>query len=246
MIADHRSESAHAGRPCGASALALVAALTASLWFAPRASAADPAFALALRAGTPGVGLDLDLGLSKSLGVRLGYAGFNINHSISTSDVDYNGNLKLRMFTALLDWYVFRGGFHLTVGAANNATRLDVTGLPAQGSYTINGRTYSLSELGSLTGRAKFPHAVAPYVGIGWGNPVGQGGRVHFLFDVGAVYGGAPVVGLVAHCGPAAPSGGSVCAQIQSDAALEQSKLQEKVHSDKWYPVVNLGLSVRF
>jgi hypothetical protein len=119
-------------------ALACLAAPAASL-------AAAPDFAVAVRAGTPGLGLDLDLGLSPSFGMRVGFSGLNINHDIDTSDVDYDGRLKLRTVTGLLDWYVFSGSFHLTAGVADNDTKLDVVGQPNQGTYTIHGDTYSSS-----------------------------------------------------------------------------------------------------
>ena len=189
--------------------VAATALLVACLAAPSTASAADPDFAVAVRAGTPGVGLDLDLGLSPSFGMRVGFAAFNVNHTVNTSDVDYEGRLKLSTVTGLLDWYVFQGGFHLTAGVAGNGTKLDVVGQPSQGSYTINGTTYTSSQLGSLTGQLKFGNSVSPYVGLGWGNPAGENGRVHFLFDVGAIYGGTPTVSLTATCGPAAPSGSS-------------------------------------
>lgn len=212
----------------------------------PAASAATADFAVAVRAGTPGVGLDLDLGLSPSFGMRVGFAGFNVNHTIDTSDVDYDGRLKLRTITGLLDWYVFRGGFHLTAGVAGNGTKLDVVGQPSQGFYTINGTTYSSAQLGSLSGELKFGNAVSPYVGFGWGNPAGESSRVHFLLDVGAIYGGTPSVSLTAQCGSAAPPGSALCQQIQSNVATEEQKLRDKADILRWYPVVNLGVAVRF
>lgn len=228
-------------RVIGAAALALacLAVPAASL-------AADPDLAVAVRAGTPGLGLDLDLGLSPSFGMRVGFSGLNINHDIDTSDVDYDGRLKLRTITGLLDWYVFSGSFHLTAGVAGNDTKLDVVGQPNQGTYTINGTTYSSSQLGSLTGELKFGNSVSPYVGFGWGNPAGEDSRIHFLFDVGAVYGGTPGVTLTAQCGPAAPSGSAVCNQAQSDVASEEAKLSHKADILKWYPMVSLGIGVRF
>lgn len=222
-----------------AMALACLAAPAACL-------AASPDFGAAVRVGTPGVGLDLDFGLSRSFGLRVGFAGFNINHSLSTSDVDYDGRLKLRTFTGLLDWYVFRGSFHLTAGVAGNGTKLDVVGRPSQGAYTINGTSYSSAQLGSLNGELKFGNSVSPYVGFGWGNAAGQSGRVHFLFDVGAIYGGSPSVSLTAQCGSAAPPGSALCDQIQSNVATEQQKLRQKADFLRWYPVVSLGVGIRF
>lgn len=213
----------------------------------PRVSpAATPDFAVALRAGTLGAGLDLDLGLSPSFDLRVGFAGFNINHNIDTSDVNYDGRLKLQTVTGLLDWYPLEGGFHLTAGVAGNGTKLDVTGEPSRGTYTIDGRTYSSQQLGSLNGELKFGNSVAPYLGLGWGNPAGENGHVHFLFDVGAIYGGTPSVSLTAQCGPAAPAGAAICSQAQNDVASEEAKLRQKADFLRWYPVVSLGIGVRF
>jgi hypothetical protein len=224
-----------------------VAVLTLACLIAPAAAlAASPDFAVAVRAGTPGVGLDLDLGLSPSFGVRVGFSGFDINHDIDTSDVDYDGRLKLATVTGLLDWYVFSGSFHLTAGVAGNETKLDVVGQPNQGTYTINGNTYSSSQIGSLTGQLKFGDSVSPYVGFGWGNPAGEDSRIHFLFDVGAIYGGTPRVTLTAQCGSAAPAGSPVCNQAQSDLASEEAKLRHKADILEWYPMVSLGIGVRF
>jgi len=223
------------------------AALVMACLAAPlSSSAATPDFAVALRAGTPGVGLDLDLGLSPTFGVRVGYSGFDINHSVDTSDVDYSGKLKLSMGTALVDWYPFEGVFHLTAGAAFNSTKLDVVGQPSAGTYTINGDTYNSSQIGSLTGQLKFGNSVAPYVGFGWGNPTAADSHIHFLLDVGAIYGGTPSVSLTAQCGSAAPSGSPVCDQAQSDVVTEQQKLRNKADILQWYPVLNFGVAVRF
>ena len=226
--------------------VAATALLLACLAASSASSAATPDLAVAVRAGTPGLGLDLDLGLSPSFGMRVGFAGFNIDHTVNTSDVDYDGRLKLRTVTGLLDWYVFQGAFHLTAGVAGNGTKLDVVGQPSQGSYTINGTTYSSSQLGSLSGQLKFGNSVSPYVGFGWGNPAGENGRVHFLLDVGAIYGGTPTVSLSAQCGPAAPPGSALCNEIQSNVATEEQKLVSKADILRWYPVVSLGIAIRF
>ena len=234
-------------RGCGIRGSIAAGAVMLAFLTAPGAApAATPDFAMAVRAGTLGAGLDLDLGLSPSFGLRVGFSGFNINHNIDTSDVNYVGRLKLQTVTGLLDWYVLGGGFHLTAGVAGNGTRLDVVGEPSRGTYTIDGRTYSSTQVGSLNGELKFGNSAAPYLGLGWGNPAGEDGRIHFLFDVGAIYGGTPSVSLTAQCGPAAPPGSAICAQAQNDVAFEEDKLRGKADFLRWYPVVSLGIGVRF
>jgi hypothetical protein len=58
--------------------------------------------------------------------------------------------------------------------------------------------------------------------------------------------GGTPSVALSAECRPAAPPGSSVCNQAQSDVASEEAKLPHKADLLQWYPVVSLGIGMRF
>jgi hypothetical protein len=209
---------------------------------------AAPRVALDVRAGTTGYGFDVDVGLLSRLNARVGYSTFSFDQKINQTDVTYHGKLKISDVSALLDWYAFGGGFHLTAGGVGGGgLKVDATGVPnANGRYTINGQTYTSDELGSLSGRLKFGNSLSPYVGLGWGNPVGAKHHLHVLFDIGAIYGGTPNVSLSATCGSAAPTGSSICTQLQSDVQAERQKLQNDVTLVKWYPVLNLGLAYRF
>jgi hypothetical protein len=208
---------------------------------APRDAEAAPA-ALDLRVGTTGYGADLDLGFTPLVGVRLGYSGFNYHRTIDNTNVSYDGTLKISDASAVLDWYPFAGGFHLSAGGVAGGLTLDLIGQPSSGTYTFNHDTYTSAQVGSAVGRIKFGNSLSPYVGLGWGNPTG-GGHLHFLFDVGAIYGGTPDVSLAVQCGSAATA--QVCSQLQADVLAEKQQLQSNVTVAKWYPVVNLGLAWR-
>lgn len=207
---------------------------------------AAPAVGASVRAGTTGIGLDFDVGFSRHFGARVGYSDFGLNRTLTTGGNSYAGSLHLSAFTALADWYVFGGGFHLTAGLAHDGVHADGVAQPIYGYYTLNGVPYTSDQVSSLSGAMKFPHSTAPYVGIGWGNPVGLNHRVHFLVDIGAIYGGSPVVSLDAKCGPAAPMGSPMCSQIQADTAAEEQRLEHNARAVTWFPVINVGLSVRF
>ncbi len=227
-------------RSTGIVAAAVLAGATTS-W----AGAATPDMAVAVRAGTTGIGLDYDIALGSSVSARIGYSGFDYDHGVDTADVQYNGNLKLSMASGLIDWYAFHGGFRVSVGAVGGDTRLDITGHPSAGGiYTLNGHSYTAADVGSLTGQVKFGNPVSPYVGIGWGNPVGAQHHLHFLVDVGAIYGGTPAIALAAACGSAV--GSAACTQLQSDVTAEKAKLRHDVSIVQWYPVLDVGLAYRF
>jgi hypothetical protein len=231
----------------GVRAGVIAGAILAGALVCSGASAAGPDMAVALRAGTSGVGLDYDVALGRYFSVRLGYSGLDYHRSANTSDVDYAGQLKLSMPAALVNWNVFGGGFHLSAGAVGGGTKLDVTGHPSgSGSYTLNGHTYTSADVGSLTGELKFGHSVSPYVGLGWGNAVGENGHWHFLVDLGAIYGGTPMVSLTAVCGSAAPAGSAECNQLQSDVQTEKAKLVSDANILRWYPVATVGVAYRF
>jgi hypothetical protein len=202
-----------------------------------------PETALALRLGTPGIGVDFDLGLGDRFGARVGFSDFSISRTVNSSDASYDGKLKLSIPSALIDWYVFKGVFHLTAGVAVNGTKVDITGTPGPNGFTLNGNTYTGAEVSSVTGTVKVGNSAAPYVGFGWGNPTSPKHRVQVLFDVGAIYSGTPNVSLTAQCATGAPA--MVCSAVQQDALAEEQKISTNVSIIKWYPVVNLGFSVR-
>ena len=222
--------------------VSIMAAVLAG-FMATKAHADGPETALALRAGTPGIGVDFDVGIGNQFGARIGYSNFSINHTVNSSDATYDGKLRLSIPSGLLDWYVFKGVFHLTAGVAVNATKLNIIGTPGPNGITLNGNTYTSAELGSVTGVVKAGNAAAPYVGFGWGNPVSPTHRFQVLFDVGAIYGGTPSVTLTGQCAAGVPS--TVCAAIQQDALAEEQKISANATIIKWYPIVNLGFSVR-
>jgi len=55
---------------------------------------------------------------------------------------------------------------------------------------------------------------------------------------------GSPKSKIDVTCGPSAPA--LQCAQAQSDAQAEQARLDESLHSYKYYPVISLGLAYTF
>ena len=201
---------------------------------------------IGFRAGTLGLGADIDFRISDAFNARIGYSGYSLNRSVTDTDVHYDGKLKLSNPSVLIDWRVLKGGFHLTAGIVASSTKIDAVGQPTSGgTYTINNTVYTGAEIGSLTGNFKFGNSVAPYFGVGFGNVVGKDGHFSVLFDVGAIYAGTPSIALTGNCA-AAIVGTPVCAQLQADVAAEKAKLAQDLGILKFYPVVGLGIGYRF
>lgn len=205
--------------------------------------AAGPAhaFGVGVRAGTTGVGADVGWAVAPTLGARLGISGLNWDRDVDTDTVRYDGRLKLANLSALLDFSPL-GPFRLTGGVVWNDNRYDLRGEPQGGSFTLSGRTYSTADLPSFSGTVRPGRRLAPYLGIGYGNVWTRG--VNFYVDLGVVFQGSPKARLDAACGPALSAG--ACAQLQADVAAEQARIEDELKSFKYYPVLNLGLTVGF
>jgi hypothetical protein len=194
-----------------------------------------------VRAGTTGVGGDIGFDVAPTLSARVGYSALNFKKNVDSSDVHYDGKVKLSNLSGLLDWGVL-GPMRLTGGVILNDNRYDVNGQPTNGTFTLNGNTYQASQVGSVNGTVKSGHPVAPYLGIGYGNVSGKG--VNFYFDLGVMYMGSPKATLNASCGTGLSA--AQCSQLQSDTAEEQRRLEDKLNRYKYFPVANVGVTIGF
>ena len=196
---------------------------------------------LGLRAGSTGVGVDIGFGIAPTLSARIGYSGLKFDTEVSTTDVNYDTKVKLSNPSGLIDWSPL-GPFRITAGIVGANGRADLTGTPSGGTFTINGISYQASDIGSLSGSVKAGKSAAPYLGFGYGNVAGAG--VNFYFDVGVIFQGSPKVSLTANCGPALTPG--QCTALQGDVEAERRKLEDDLSKYKYYPVVNIGVTIGF
>jgi hypothetical protein len=214
----------------------------AAVWvmLASPASIADTS--IGLRAGTLGGGVELAHAFTETLGFRLAANGLNYKTTETYESVDYDAKLKLATGQLLLDWFPFSNNFRISAGAMYNGNKLTLDGIPSPGgTFTINGISYPTSEVSALNGAVGFKKA-APYVGLGYGRPVGKG--LLFTADLGVLFQGSPQSTLTATCGAAASV--STCSQIQSNVAAEQAQLNDDMKQYQYYPVLSIGLAYVF
>jgi len=195
-------------------------------------------WAVGAKFGTLGFGAEIYKSFTPAFNARLVANAFQFDDSGTEDDVTYDYEVDLNTMGAMLDWHIFRGGFRLSAGAVANGNEVSLVAKPTA-SYTIGDTTYTAAEVGTLNGKIDFD-SVAPYVGIGWGNPVGMGKRLSLNLDVGVLFTGEPTVALTAD-GLLASN-----AAFQADLQREQQNVQEELNDLELYPVVALGLTYQF
>ncbi len=201
-----------------------------------------------INGGTTGFGLGLAGSMSQNVTGRLGFDTWKRTFTQNNSNGNYNVDLKLQNVAALADWYPFSGAFRTTLGLVANGNKATLTAASVNGSYTFNGVPYTASDVGSYTGEMKF-NSTAPYLGIGWGNPVAKAKTWGFVSDIGVLFQGSPKVSSTVTCSAAllAQAGGAAaCATLQSDVAAGAAKLESDLKNYKYYPVVSIGVSYHF
>jgi hypothetical protein len=195
-----------------------------------------------IRAGTTGLGADLGWNLAPTVDARVGYSALDFGTHINSGDVRYDAKLKLSNLSALVDWRVGGPLFRISAGFILNDNRYNMNGEPSNGTFRINGTTYTTSQVASLGGNVRSGNRLAPYLGIGTGSVAGAG--VNFYWDLGIMFMGSPKASLNASCGPSLNA--AQCAQLQSDVASAQRNLESDVSRFKYYPVANVGITVGF
>jgi hypothetical protein len=176
---------------------------------------------IGLRAGTTGLGADFGWGIAPTLGGRIGISGGSFSTDVDTSEVNYDADVKLANLNGFLDWSPL-GPFRITAGLIANDNKVDITGTARNPALAGN----------TVTGTIKPEHSVAPYLGIGYGNVWTTG--VNFYFDLGVMFQGTPQVSL--NCSPG----------LAAQCAAEEERVREEVKRYKYYPVLNLGITIGF
>jgi hypothetical protein len=194
--------------------------------------------ALAGKIGTLGGGAELNLGIFENVNARLGFNGFKYKYNANSASVNYDFTMELLTVSAIADWYPFSGGFRTSGGVLFNNNSFSLAGKPTGSTYTIGNTTYLAGDISSLQATMTF-NKIAPYLGIGWGNPVAADKGWGLVSDVGVVFQGAPRIDLLASCV-------TNCATFQADADAERVKLQNDLSKFKWWPVISVGISYQW
>lgn len=235
------------------------------------ANCADPAASLAPSAkaggssarGQVGVGVRLSLlgagaeaavSLAKHFDVRGGFNYFSYGRDFTHDGVTYHGQLDLRSGEAHLDWSPLGQWFHVSPGLLiYNGNKLSgKANVPGNSTFTLGGTTYLSDPANPIGGNGKVDfRKVAPTAMIGFGSLVPHHKHFSVTSDLGVVFQGQARTTL-GFTGNACAPNGSNCVNaatdptVQANVLAEQAKINNKMSSFKYYPVLSFGFGYRF
>ena len=188
-----------------------------------------------------GAGIEATFEVADRFNIRVGGNYFKLGTEVDVEGNDYDLDLKLNSYTALGDWFVTDSSFRITAGLVLNNNSLNGEALPSN-SYEIGDLIFTNAEAGDLNAEIDFK-SLAPYLGIGWGNPLADDSDWTFFLDLGIIFAGKPSLDITS-------TGGALSDDpilLDSIAQVEQDfRDTDEINYLKFYPVISVGLNYRF
>lgn len=202
--------------------------------------------AIILKAGTLGAGLEYLNVINDKVNMRFGVNYFKLDRDLEDTDVKFDGELTLKSLGLIGDYHPFGGVFRLSAGLFYNKNAFDIAAkTTSSASFTFDNTEYNAQQAGPVIGKVDFAKS-APYLGLGWGASP-DGGGFAFSIDIGALRSTPNSTLQATNCQiPNSPDGTDLCAQLKDSIEIERVKLQKELNKIKWYPVISLGVSVKF
>ncbi|BAZ41477.1 hypothetical protein NIES4101_74430 [Calothrix sp. NIES-4101] len=196
--------------------------------------------------GTLGFGASVTKLLTSNFNARVGLNGAAIGlggYQKRKEEVTYDATLNLLNLSALVDYHPFKNSsFRVTSGLVFNDSNVEGKARIRDGvTFEYDGNRYTNKDIAAVKGKVSFPHNIAPYIGIGWGNAVKPGKRWGFSANLGVILTGAPQVNLDANI-----INDSLRDQINRDLRVEKKELEDDLKGFSVFPVLSLGVSYQF
>lgn len=211
-------------------------------------------WAIVPEASTLGLGGQIVRKISPNFNARVGVNGFGLGIDIEETEVDYEGDLDLFNVSTIIDVHPFKNsGFRfsggLVIGDNNFDGSADISEQVAEeldGEVAID--ALNLDELATVDAEIDLNNTVAPYLGIGGGNAVGEGKGLGFWWNLGVVLGGSPEVDISSSVAADVPEEVRAEVEAAADEVLEdeEEELEDELDFINIYPVVSLGFSYQF
>lgn len=198
---------------------------------------------------TLGLGGSLVKQVSPQFNARVGVNAFGFGYDLEETDITYDSDLNLFNVSTLADIHPFKSsGLRISGGLIFGNNNIEGTATPTSVNgieeITVGDRTFTADQIGSVDAEADVTSNVAPYLGIGGGNPVAEGRGLGFWWNLGVMFGGSPDVTVTPNVAEGIPD--DVRQEIEAAAEEEEKKLEDEINFVGFYPVASLGLSYQF
>lgn len=201
---------------------------------------ADKAFvAVGLNLSTTGIGVEARTPIADNFYGRLGANYFKYSHSYNSGQINLKGDLTLLSAPIMLDWHPFDdSGFRLSAGVAYNGNKVKATGKATQG-VTINGKSFTAAQVGSVTAELTLGNAIAGVASLGYDSSFISNGPLSFHFELGAMYTGKPKLSVSS----TGIGGDAFLKEYRSDANKSFKDIEKHL---KIFPILKVGVKYAF
>lgn len=217
-------------------------------------------WAIVPEVSTLGFGGSIVRKITPNFNARVGVNAFGLGIDIEETDLDFSGDLNLFNVSTIVDLHPFkRSGFRISSGLILSDNNFDGTADISEevaegigdieiGGQSINVGDLNIDELAVIDAEIDINSSVAPYIGIGGGNAVGEGKGLGFWWNLGVVFGGSPEVELSSNIAEETPE--VIREEVENTAddiiQEEEEELEDELDFINIYPVVSLGFSYQF
>jgi len=203
-------------------------------------------FALGLRGGTTGLGIEATQAVRPNLNVRAGFALLGVGGTIDarfsraglSADVSLDTRFRFRSFQLLVDLHPSEDYFRVTGGLLFNSNRLTFAAHDAK-FVQVNDEIYPIE---GFSAEIRLGRSVAPYLGIGFGNSASPDRRVTAVCDAGVFFQGSSSATLETSGDYADAT--KLIQDLEASQARFNAEYLTKPYL-KFYPVISVGIAVR-
>ena len=229
----------------------IIAISAGFLLLSSSANAVD--FGVGAKAGINGVGIDLTLGLTQNLNLRVGASAIDIDgeeDSITVGDAGSEADLDSEIdfdygaSSVFIDWHVFGGGFRVSAGMFKNNGAAEGSAV-LQGAVVVDGQDLDPGDIdGDIGAKVSLGESYQPYLGVGWGRGAGGDGGFSFMLDVGV----AMLDTSVDYDAAVNAGGPNGLDQAELDSRLRslEKDAEDELDDYELWPVLALGVNYAF
>jgi len=194
--------------------------------------------ALGGKLGTLGLGAEASGYLADWMNFRAGANVLSFEYRDDIEDIRFDLDMDFRTVMLLLDLYPFPdSNFRVSGGVVFQDNKFRVKATPSE-SEEIGDNTYTPAQIGTIRGEVEFDN-VAPYFGIGVGNPVRPDTAFSFSFDFGFIFQTYEVSLSADGTATGSPA-------FQNDLDELKDDIEDEMNKFKIYPVISFGVAYHF